>query len=170
MCIIFILLKSSAEVCINFRMNVRKVLIPVCQQGKGKEQENQLWRGKAIFFFLSVWTRKKFCGKILKKVGRKGIQEQSVNDELPLDNSRDKLRRAQECPGARNSNHTIFSRKPSFLILSNFPEEYFSDLTEYCSYRSRKNKMVESKLDFLRGEKKTLKLGSYSNLLYKRWN
>lgn len=87
----------------------------------------------------------------MKKVGRKGIQEQSVNDELPLDNSRDKLRGAQECPGARNSNHRIFSRKPFFLILSNFPEEYFSDLTEYCNYRSRKDKMVESRLDFLRG-------------------
>lgn len=87
-----------------------------------------------------------------KKVGRKGIQEHSVNDELPLDNSRDKLRGAQEYPGARNSNHKISSRKPSFLILSNFPEKYFPNLTEYCNYRSRKDKMVESKLDFLMGK------------------
>lgn len=89
----------------------------------------------------------------VRKTRRKGIQEHSGNDELPLDISGDKLRGAQECPGARYSNHKTFSRKSSFLILSDFPEEYSSNLTEYCNYRSRKDKMVEARLDFLRGKK-----------------
>lgn len=89
----------------------------------------------------------------MEKLEEKESKEHSVSDELPSDISGDKLRGAQECPGARNSNHKIFSWKSSFLIPSNFPEEYFSNLAEYCNYRSRKDKMVESKLDFLRGKK-----------------
>lgn len=90
---------------------------------------------------------------MLWKMSEKQEEKESRNILAMMSFSGDKLRGAQECPGARYSNHKTFSRKSSFLILSDFPEEYSSNLTEYCNYRSRKDKMVESRLDFLRGKK-----------------
>lgn len=40
--------------------------------------------------------------------------------------------------------------KIGLLISSNFPEEYFYNLIEYCNEISGKDEMAESELDFLK--------------------